>query len=258
VRPASSPLRRCVALIALVVAVAAMTCSGCSARTAGPGPAVAAPPPVGSAAAPPVGSADPDYPVVHVVAVEDGYTAGTRMGGVGGRHWTAQLQRDVGDEAGIDTYIRKSRPATGYAATHPGAETFGQQILRRVNAETQLVIIVGGTNDADFLPDLPAAVVRTLDDVRSRAPGAGVIVVGPPWVGAGRPIDAIVAVNSAIRDAAVPWGATFVDALDEDWIAKYPGLLAPDGVHLTDAGNKAMATHLAGPVIAALTGQAIR
>jgi hypothetical protein len=134
-----------------------------------------------------------------------------------------------------------------------GGDTFDSQVSRRVNIDTALVILVGGTNDAQSLSALPDGVTHTLEHVHATAPNAKVIVVGPAWVGAGSPPDAIGAVIAAISRAAEQSGAQFIDALAEGWIAGHEELLAPNGLQLNDAGQKEFGVRLVGAVHAALS-----
>lgn len=192
---------------------------------------------------------------LQAVVVGDEFASGTISGGFGSKNWTADLQRRAG-RSGIDVYVRNfSRGGAGYTATNPDSPTFGEQVARGVNPDTNLVLLAGGTNDVDSLPSLHDAAVGTLDQVKAIAPRAGMLVVGPSWYRREPPDSAILAARNIIRDAADEAGAPFIDPIADGWFAGRDDLVSPDHLQLNHAGQQVVADRLAPPVIAALRQQ---
>ena len=205
---------------------------------------------------------------LQAVVIGDESASSTRSGGFGSKNWTAILQRLAG-QSGINVYISNfSRAGAGYTATLPGIPTFGEQVARGVNPETNLVILTGGGNDILAPTALHDAAVATLNHVKSIAPQAGMLVVGPIWCRPAPPdfrlevrvrlrlwCDVILAARNVIRGAADEAGVPFIDPITEDWFAGRNDLVSPRDLELNNAGHQVIAEHLAEPVIAALRRQ---
>ena len=209
---------------------------------------------------------------LQAVVIGDEFASGTYSGGFGSKNWTVILQR-LAAQSGIDVYVRNfSRYSAGYAGTLQGIPTFGEQVARGVNPDTNLVILVGGGNDRTWLeasdtkysvPALHDAVVATLDHVKSIAPQAGMLVVGPIWCRPGPPDDSVLPARSVIRRATDEAGVPFIDPIGEDWFAGRDDLVSPGNAWrdsrqdflLNNAGHQVIAERLAEPVIAALRRQ---
>lgn len=187
--------------------------------------------------------------------IGDEFASGTISGGFGSKNWPASLQRMAG-QSGIDVYVRNfSRGGAGYTTTSPDSPTFDEQVSRGVNSDTNLVLLAGGTNDVNSLPALHDAAVATLDHVKSIAPKAGMLVVGPSWYRPEPPGEAILSARNTIRGVAQEAGATFVDPIAEGWFAGRDDLVSPDHLQLNHAGQKVVADRLAEPMIVALRQQ---
>jgi lysophospholipase L1-like esterase len=233
----------------IAVAVLAAACAGHAlprqqAQTVAPSaPAAAETPPRARADA------------LQAVVIGDEFAFGTISGGSASKNWTAILQR-LAAQSGIDVYIRNfSHDGAGYTATVPGVPTFGEQVARGVNPDTNLVILAGGGNDINALPALHDDAVATLNRVKSVAPQAGMLVVGPSWWRPGPPDGAILFARNVIRGAADEAGVPFIDPIAEDWFGGRDGLMSPDHLHINAAGQHVIAEHLAEPVVAALRQQ---
>jgi lysophospholipase L1-like esterase len=87
------------------------------------------------------------------------------------------------------------------------------------------------------------------DLARRTAPGARLLVIGPPWPTADVP-ESVLRIRDILGAAARTAGATFVDPLAEGWFVGQPELIGADGVHPTDAGHAYMADKIA-PLIRA-------
>jgi lysophospholipase L1-like esterase len=184
-----------------------------------------------------------------VAIIGDSYTRGSDMGGNGDHGWpklvTSELDRQgvpikpvVGAVRGVG-YVDRGRHGT----------VFDDQIPKAVAPDDWLVVLFGSRNDVGFpLPDLTAAVERTLADVKAAAPNAKVLVIGPPWTNANPP-QPFLWVRDILKSQAGAVGATFVDPIADGWFADQPDLIGTDGVHPTDAGHQYMADKIA-PLIA--------
>lgn len=192
---------------------------------------------------------------LQAVVVGDEFASGTISGGFGSKNWSADLQRRAG-RSGIDVYVRNfSRGGSGYTATTPDSPTFGEQVARGVNPDTNLVLLAGGTNDVNSLPALHDAAVATLDQVKSIAPRACMLVVGPSWYRNEPPDGPILSVRNIIRGVANDAGAPFIDPIAERWFAGRDDLVSSDHLQLNHAGQQVVADRLAKPVIVALRQQ---
>ena len=81
---------------------------------------------------------------------------------------------------------------------------------------------------------------------RATAPGAKLLVIGPPWPTADVP-PAVLQIRDVLGMQAGMAGATFIDPIAERWFVDRPDLIAPDGVHPTDAGHDYLAGLIAPP-----------
>ncbi len=82
---------------------------------------------------------------------------------------------------------------------------------------------------------------------RQQAPGADLVVIGPVWPGGGPPAG-VRNNRDVIRSTAEAESVRFLDPRAEGWLPEDDGLVAEDGVHLTDAGQAALAD-LVQPVV---------
>jgi hypothetical protein len=77
-----------------------------------------------------------------------------------------------------------------------------------------------------------------LEQARAAAPDADVLLIGPAW-----PDDPVPAEVLANRDAitAADAGASLVDPLAGGWFGDQAGLIATDGIHPTQRGQRYLA-----------------
>lgn len=130
-----------------------------------------------------------------------------------------------------------------------------------------LVILTYGTNEARER-DLDLAAYRRalellLGQIREAAPGAAVVVSGPPEQerrsreGGFAPVRQLAQVSSAQEGAARDAGAVFVDLSREmggpwtlgRWALERPPLVGPDRVHFTSEGYERLARLLVGRLV---------
>ena len=121
-----------------------------------------------------------------------------------------------------------------------------------VNADTDLVILFGGGNDVRSMPALADGVTRAISEVRTVAPGAKIILIGPTWPRPEPPSEQILAVDDTIGTVAAENNVEFISPIKEDWFAGDSALMAPDGIHSSNAGHEVISRRLADRVIDAL------
>jgi|WetSurMetagenome_2_1015567.scaffolds.fasta_scaffold04744_4 hypothetical protein len=123
-----------------------------------------------------------------------------------------------------------------------------------------LILVAFGTNESGSRPsDLeayPALFTRVLRRLKSAAPDAAIVVLGPPdRTGAVQGMDRII---SAQRSACASEGAAFLDQRQAmggpgafaRWAASRPPLAQPDGVHFTADGYLRLARDAAAALLA--------
>lgn len=184
-----------------------------------------------------------------VAIIGDSYTAGSAMGGVRDKSWSSVAQGLLnGLGVPVDFTVGADR-GSGYAKTGGSGTVFADQIPKAVSANDRLVVLFGSLNDGSMSVDqLQPAVNRTLELVKSSAPDASLLVIGPSWVTASPP-PRVLRVRDVLKDQSRAAGAHFVDPLSEKWFADHPELIGSDGIHPTDVGHAYLADKI-GPLIA--------
>ena len=115
----------------------------------------------------------------------------------------------------------------------------------KVRADDNLVVFFGSRNDEPVDPQrFPGMAANTFQMARRSAPGAKLLVIGPPWPTAAPP-QAVLRIRDNLRDQAFAAGAVFVDPIAQGWFVGRPDLIGPDGVHPTDGGHAYMAVKIA-------------
>jgi lysophospholipase L1-like esterase len=115
-----------------------------------------------------------------------------------------------------------------------------------------LVVLFGGSNDARSMPALADGITGAISDVRTVAPGAKIILIGPTWCRPEPPSEQILAVDDTIGAVAAENNVEFISPIKEDWFAGDATLMAPDGIHPSNAGQEVISKRLADRVIDAL------
>lgn len=233
-----------VVTLSLVVALLAIGLNDKLHRTAVSAQRISAVPTVTPTAEPAPPKKDPS-----IVFIGD-FTDGSNEGGKGGKNWTALLGDIVNQRIRVRIVADSSGGGSGYVV-RGSSPTFADQVRRLVTPDATLVAISGSRNDVVADPAaVTASALETFGLVRSFAPRAGLIVIGPTW-GRSEPNDEILRARDAVRDAAEQAGALFVDPIADAWFTNGdPGLIGADNVHPTDAGNSRIAELLL-PVFAA-------
>jgi lysophospholipase L1-like esterase len=191
-----------------------------------------------------------------ITVIGDSYTAGTDEGGLGRNGWPSLMSVRL-RQTGMDTAAKvAAEGGAGYVTPGYQGHTFGQLAARTVQPHDDLVIYFGSLNDGfDSGLDVRAATATvndTLTKTRATARTAKLLVIGPasPF---DTPPSYAVALNDILRDQAALVGATFVDALGENWLQDDPALVGPDDIHPSDAGHRYLADKIE-PLVAAQLG----
>lgn len=189
--------------------------------------------------------------VKRVAVIGDSYTSGA-----GAKPWPGLVwQRLAAEGIKIDSHVA-GEGGSGYVTPGKKGTTFTQRVASTVAPDDQLVVFFGTRNDRGTDPAvLASAVHEALQQTMQRAPRARLLVIGPVWPTAPAPPE-IEKVRDVVCEQARRSGATFVDPLDQGWLAGRPDLIQADGVHPNDAGQQVLADkissvikdQLAGPV----------
>lgn len=131
---------------------------------------------------------------------------------------------------------------TGYtAAGQLGGSTYPDRIGSAVSQQTDVIVIQGSTNDSASRPDeVAAAATRTFDTIKSAAPNAVVVVVGPLLAPLSE--DSVLGMRDALAGATTAAGFLFVDPIAEGWLRE-PNRYS-DGLHPNDEGYKEIQSRL--------------
>ena len=188
---------------------------------------------------------------IQVGVIGDSYTSGTPVGGLGDKGWPALAQKQLRSQ-GLDVDLSVgAEGGSGYVDPGGKGHVFGDQILRAVKPDDQLVVLYGSSNDAtDTVPldKLATTIGGVMSQVKTRAPKAKLLVIGPNFTHPDPP-PGILAVRDVVEKQAQEAGATWVDPIAEGWFLDRQDLIAPDA-HPTDDGHKYLAQKIA-PLIAA-------
>jgi len=176
-----------------------------------------------------------------VAVISDSYTNGTNFGGQGPRSWTAQAGRNL-DAWGVPiTADVAAEGRAGYVVRGDHGSIFRDLTARAVRPDDALVVFFGSRNDQGVdLMQLSGMAHDAFAQARVTAPGAKLLVIGPPWPTADVPIP-VLQIRDVLAMQAGMTGATFVDPIAERWFVDRPDLIASDGVHPTDAGHDYLA-----------------
>jgi len=184
-----------------------------------------------------------------IAVIGDSYTAGYENTGRGAANWTERAWQSL---AGRGIYVSADVAAeggAGYGVRGNHGALFDDLTRRAVQPDDALVVFFGSRNDQDVEPgELRRLIADTLGLARRTAPGARMLVIGPPWPTADIPGN-VWRIRDVLSTEARVVGAEFVDPLAERWFVGLPDLIGPDGVHPTDTGHAYMADKIA-PLIA--------
>jgi lysophospholipase L1-like esterase len=190
--------------------------------------------------------------VRHVAVIGDSYTAGTDEGGQGPNAWTARSWQMLGRQGVQVAADVASEGGAGYDVTGDHGSYFEDLTARAVRPDDALVVFFGSRNDQGVDPhSLTGKIQQTFDLARQIAPTARLLVIGPPWPSADPP-DAVLEVDDILNRQASAVGATYVDAIVDQWFVGRPDLICADGIHPNDEGHAYLAEQIAPLILAQL------
>jgi lysophospholipase L1-like esterase len=191
-------------------------------------------------------------PPYHVVVMGDSITAGSAVGGVGANGWPALVWRSLQAE-GVELIPQVSgEGGSGYVQRGPDGTVFGEEALRLVRPDDNVIVFFGSRNDAPKPIDaISAAAHEAFANARRVAPNATLIVIGPITPDPSRH-DAVMKIRDVMHEQAVEAGAVWIDPIAENWLST-PGLIGYDGRHPTNDGHQELAGRIA-PIIKSALG----
>lgn len=163
---------------------------------------------------------------IEVVVIGDSLSTGAKTPGDA---WTDEALPMLTRSGHHVQIVNAAENGAGYVARGIFGDTFGTEVEHAVSAETRIVVVFGSDNDLGQAP-VDEAVAQTLSRVRSLAPAAQVIVVGPPAPPA-QSREQLQPLSETLRAMAAAHGDAFVDALALRWFQ------AADAVYVGDDGE---------------------
>lgn len=189
-------------------------------------------------------------PVSRIAIVGDSYTNGTAIGGLGLKGWPTRAWKTLAQQGLPVAADVAAEGRAGYGVRGDQGNEFGDLTPRVVKPDDALVVFYGSRNDQVVDPNMLSGLVfNAFSIARGIAPGARLLVIGPPWPTADVP-PAILQIRDVLSFQSLLAGATFVDPIAQRWFVDRPDLIGRDGVHPTDAGHVYMADKIA-PLIGA-------
>ena len=172
-----------------------------------------------------------------VLVIGDVDTAGFAAGGEG---WPAVVEERL---EGVEVTVATTGDA-GYVTTEAAAPTFPELVESADLTGVDVVVIFGSRFDAAGISDeVNFAAGTVIGAIEEEAPDAVLVVIGPAWP---EPVAPAGVRNNrdVIRGAAQVVGAVFVDPITAGWLTDAPGLVGPDGEHLTAAADTYLADRI--------------
>lgn len=140
--------------------------------------------------------------------------------------WTVQVGPDESGAGYVNTYTKR----------HP---VFPTTVASLGPIDADLIVLEGGLNDEPGpLSSMWDSVRTTVKELRSKADGAPIVLVGPStWDG--KPTDALAAIDSAEAGVAASLGVAYVSPLKERWFNtdNIPDLFDAESHHPNTAGH---------------------
>jgi lysophospholipase L1-like esterase len=198
----------------------------------------------------PFDMATADTPVSRIALIGDSYTNGTAIGGQGPNAWPNRAWKILAREGLPVSADVAAEGRAGYAVRGDQGNMFGDLTAQAVKPDDALVVFYGSRNDQGVDPNILSGLVyNAFAQARATAPGARLLVIGPPWPTADVP-PAVLQIRDVLAFQAMLAGAAFIDPIAERWFVDRPDLIGRDGVHPTDAGHVYQADRIA-PLIGA-------
>lgn len=163
----------------------------------------------------------------------------------GSANWADIVLRGLDRTNYFVPYEVHGEGGVGYVQTGAAKLAFAG-LAQSIPTDAAIVVVFGSRNDGGgYSPDSISKAATDLHaQIRKRAQGAKLLVIGPPWVDENVPNN-ILTIRDRLKIAATKAGATFVDPIADEWFfGADAALIGSDGVHPTDAGVQYMAERI--------------
>ncbi len=179
-----------------------------------------------------------DVDAAEVLVIGDVDTGGFSAGSVG---WPAVVEERL---RGVELTVATTGNA-GYVTTEAESDATFPELLEVADLDgVDVVVLFGSRFDAAGIADeVNLAAGVAIGALAERAPSAELVVVGPAWPAGAAPAG-VRNNRDVLRSAAQTAGAVFIDPLADGWLSDAPGLLGPDGMHLTAAADAYLADRM--------------
>lgn len=153
--------------------------------------------------------------------------------------WPNLVENDPAFQQFQATIVNAAQDGSGYVSVGEDGSTFGSQVDAAVTDSTRLVVFFGSENDMGAAPgETEVAAARAFASVKTRAPHADILVIGPPSYSS-TPEPERLDIRDQDKAAAQQAGADFVDPIVLGWIMDdAANLIGPDGDHPSAAGQQ--------------------
>lgn len=150
----------------------------------------------------------PTYLGTKVAFIGDSYSSGYGLTNPTTERWT----KIFCNLAGISEYANTAVPSSGYVNEGSGGNSKFSTQATLIPTDCSTVIVLGGINDAPLAQtdtQMSTAVNNTITAIKTRSPGAKIVVISPMWH-AGLPSQDLLRVERQIR-ASLPSDVTFIE-----------------------------------------------
>lgn len=194
-------------------------------------------------------SASGEADAAQVLVIGDIDTRGFAADSVG---WPAVLDDRLD---GVDFTVATTGES-GYATRQvPTDPNFAELVDAADLSDVDVVVVSGSRFDGPGIADLVNLGAGTaLGAIGDGAPDARIVVIGPAWPPEGLAPVYVRTNRDDVRGVAQSAGAVFADPLAEGWFSDVPGLVGPDGVHLSAEADTYLADRIQPLVEQALAG----
>ncbi len=179
-----------------------------------------------------------------IVIIGDSTTSGTKYGGQGTQNWARIVEDRATAERLNLSFTVSGKGGSGYIRQGTGGTTFVTETKRLVSRATTLVVYFGSSNDLGVQGNYPQAVDAALDEVKSAAPSAKVLVVAPLWSRREAPPAQLAECRGVLAAEARSHTVNYLDPVGDNWLGDRVGMVGGDGVHPTDQAHRVVADRL--------------
>lgn len=160
-----------------------------------------------------------------------------------GDPWTNNAEELFAADGQQVQFVNAAENGAGYVARGQLGDAFLDEVDNVVSPSSEVVLVFGSDNDLGQ-SGLAAAITATLERVRTTAPHAQLIVVGPPAPPAQQP-QQLTVIRDALQTAAEQAHAQFVDPLALKWFQDgAAAYVSFDNEHPNADGEQYLATQM--------------